>query len=193
MFDLPDRIIIYDTEYTTWEGALERDWNGPGECKEVVDIGAVCVETKNFTELENFHVFVKPRRNPLLSDYFVKLTGITQQEVDENGVNFPEALNSFVGWCGESHIYSFGSDEKVIEENCRLVGISFPFSHSRCHDVRDIFMRYGVPAHDYYSSTIVRAFEEEPVRSGHTGVSDARTIVDGLRLLSKRLAKGRVG
>lgn len=38
--DVMKHFVIFDTEYTTWEGAADRDWTGPGEHREVVQIGA---------------------------------------------------------------------------------------------------------------------------------------------------------
>ena len=46
MLNLLKEIVIYDTEYTTWEGAQKRNWSGPGEYREVVNIGAIKIETE---------------------------------------------------------------------------------------------------------------------------------------------------
>ena len=75
MFGLPGKVVIFDTEYTTWEGAMERNWSGPGEYKEIVEIGAVLVETDNFSEVDTFSAYVKPVKNPKLSELFINLTG----------------------------------------------------------------------------------------------------------------------
>ena len=45
---------------------------------------------------------------------------------------------------------------------------------------------HGIPAENYMSSTIVRAFGQEPTRQAHTGVDDSRAIADALRLLKLR-------
>jgi hypothetical protein len=31
----PQLLVLWDTEYTTWEGAHQRHWQGPGEAREV--------------------------------------------------------------------------------------------------------------------------------------------------------------
>lgn len=36
--------MIYDLEFTTWPGAQERNWTGPGEFREIVQIGALRVD-----------------------------------------------------------------------------------------------------------------------------------------------------
>jgi len=67
--ELPETFIIYDTEYTSWEGAHARGWDGPGEEKELVQIGAIRVQ--NFKEVDALLLYVQPRINPDLSDYFI--------------------------------------------------------------------------------------------------------------------------
>lgn len=149
MLDLPDRFILFDLEYTTWEGAMKRDWSGPGEHREVVEIGAILLEGTPLKKVSCFQAVVKPLVNPEVSDYFVNLTGITKEEVS-GGMDFPSALKLFVWWCGDYPIYSFAmindprrTDVDVIRENCQLHGIEFPFDWSRFHTVRKTFNDYG--------------------------------------------------
>ncbi len=182
-----DKIIIFDTEYTTWEGAQERKWSGPGEHREIVEIGAILADTENYQELDSFTIFVKPKKNPILSEYFIKLTGITQEKVDQEGIDFPLAIKKFSEWAENFHLYCFGSDLKVLQENCELSGIELPFSTEYFHNLRDTFSSYGIASENYMSSTIVEAFGEKPKREGHDALNDARTLLDGLRLLAKKI------
>jgi len=125
MLDLPEKIIIFDTEYTAWAGSAEYNWSRPNEYREIVQIGAILVDTKQLSEIDNINLFVKPVKNPILSEYFTNLTGIKQKDIDENGIYFKEATLKFFSWCGSYPIYSYGGDE----ENClkitvfRLIGI----------------------------------------------------------------------
>ena len=34
-------VLFFDTEYTSWEGSISRNWSEPNEFKEIVQIGAV--------------------------------------------------------------------------------------------------------------------------------------------------------
>ena len=43
---LPNEFIIFDTEYTSWEGSLKRNWSNKNEYKELVAIGALHVSIK---------------------------------------------------------------------------------------------------------------------------------------------------
>ena len=189
MLGLPGKIILYDTEYTSWEGAQARKWSGPNEYKEIVEIGAVLVETEKFSELGEFLVHVKPVKNPVLSKYFMDLTGISQEIVDREGIDYPAAIRRFAEWCGGYDAYSYGYDYAVLEENAGLLKIPFSLDAKHFFNIKDVFKKFGIPADDYISSTIVRAFGIEPVRRGHDAANDARTIVDGLRALSERTQK----
>lgn len=46
---LPETFIIFDTEYTSWEGSQERNWNGENEFRELVQISAIRVKKKGNT------------------------------------------------------------------------------------------------------------------------------------------------
>lgn len=87
-------IVVFDTEYTSWKGCLE---NGRQEWQkeEIVQLAALKLNERTLDVEAEFNVYVKPRINPVLSDYFVNLTGITNQKIAEEGVSFAEAYSAF--------------------------------------------------------------------------------------------------
>jgi len=185
MLKLPEEFVLYDTEYTAWEGSQARQWTGEGEHREIVQIGALKVSS-DLRELDHFACFVKPSINPIFSEYFIELTGIKQNQVDESGLEFFEAITNFKKWSGALPLYAFGRDGEVIIENCELHRIECPLPTSHFYNIRDLFFQYGIATNDYFSSTIVRAFGVEPTRVGHDALNDARTVLDALRLLDAR-------
>ncbi|MBI4132672.1 MAG: hypothetical protein HY473_01045 [Candidatus Sungbacteria bacterium] len=166
---------------------MERGWSRPDEFKEIVEIGAIRVDPLSLDELDALTIFAKPEKNPALSEYFIQLTGITQKEVDEKGMSFAEAIAEFAAWAGNCDLYSYGRDDDVLAKNSQFAGIVLPIKQSRFKNIKEIFEAHGIPVENYMSSTIVRAFGKEPERRGHEAVNDARTILDGLRELSKRI------
>ncbi len=144
------------------------------------------MDNEKLIETESFTVFVRPRLNPELSTYFIELTGITQQTIDKNGVDFLSALDQFKKWCGQIPIYSYGGDEENLKENCELEGIKLPFLSAQFHDIRDIFDLNGIATDKYYSSSIMEAFGKKSSRQAHDGLNDARSILDGLVELNKK-------
>lgn len=189
MLELLPEVILFDLEYTAWEGSQERNWSGDNEFREVVQIGAIKIETETFTELDSFSWFVKPLKNPTLSKYFKDLTGVNQEQVDLEGVKLESMLDNFKKWCGTLPIYSFGGDEGVLKENIQLLGIDFSFQAFNFNDVRELFNKYGVNAEDYMSSTITEAFGVKSPYKGHDALNDSRTIALGLKLLSDKVNK----
>lgn len=183
MLNLPEKFILFDTEYTSWEGAQETNWSLPGQYRELVQIGAIRVDGISFKEIDSLTVFVRPRLNPKLSEYFVQLTQITQEQVDIFGVDFVDGLNSFFLWSKEDEMYSYGGDEKILQENCILTTSVFPFRLSRFHDIRKCFESFGVDTSKQTSGNIMHAFGKKSSRRAHDALSDVREVLDGLRLL----------
>lgn len=185
---LPSKFILFDTEFTTWEGAQERNWSGANEHMEIVQIGAILVDNTLLTEIDALKIYIKPTINPLLSDYFIHLTNITQNDVEQHGVTYPFALTQFKKWCGETPLYSFGCDGKIMKENCTLLKIPFPFPSAQFHDIRDIFTENNIETDNYSSGTITEAFGQKSAYRGHDALNDVRTILDGLRALKASLS-----
>lgn len=186
MLKLPDTFILFDSEYTAWEGSKDRNWTGEGEHREIVQMGAIIVENSSLRETNYFLRLVKPKINPELSAYFTTLTNITQSDVDAQGVSLEQALQEFKAWCGDYPLYSYGKDGEIVIENCALLQIPCPFSEAQFHDIREFFKTHGVPTQQYMSSTVVRAFGGKPARTGHDALNDARLVLDALILLQKR-------
>ena len=122
-------MFIYDSEWTSWDGAYARAWSGPGEEKELVQIGMVKLsDTPNLEEIDHLESLIQPRINPVLSNYFSNLTGITQEILDQHGRPFSEILPSVKNFLDGNIIaaYGFGTDdEKVLQHNCLLNKIKY--------------------------------------------------------------------
>jgi len=127
--------VIADLEYTSWEGAHAREWSGPGKFREIVQICAVRVSGGNLQETAAFAAFVRPTLNPILSDYFTGLTGITNDDIAREGVPVADALRAFREFTGDQPVLSHGRDELVIAEECADKRLEDPFAG---HDWRDI-------------------------------------------------------
>jgi len=186
MLNLSKEIVIFDTEYTSWEGANKRGWDGPNEYKEIVQIGAVILNTETFKEEDSLNVLVRPVKNPKLSEYFINLTGIEQKIVDQEGLSLQEAVEKFRKWSRGLKGYSFGSDWIVIKENCELIGIRFPFELEQFTNIIDVFENHGVSTKGYMSSTMPKAFGLEPPVGAHDALNDARSLAIALKALSER-------
>jgi inhibitor of KinA sporulation pathway (predicted exonuclease) len=180
-------IVFYDTEFTTWEGAMQRDWSGPGEYRELVQIGAVRFDLGTLEEKEEFLVLAKPVKNPVLSDYFVQLTGITNEEVAELGLPFPEAYRQFRTFTGATPTACFGGDMKVMRENLgwhNLPSSEAEFdSFNTCPWFKETGEPYGIKGK--INSGKLAAALGAPMESiqEHNALHDARSIAAAYRFL----------
>ena len=189
MFDF-DILVILDTEWTSWPGFRESRWTMPGKHCEIVEMGAVKLDVHDgFREVACFETLVRPRINPRLSEYFTDLTGISQKEIEAEGVEFPDALTAFIDFTGDDtgRIGSFGGDNVIIDKNCRLGGLPIPFEESFFIDVAPILGEAsGRDERTFMSSDIPAVFGFEPPGQAHRAVDDTRCIAEALRILRRR-------
>ena len=73
-------VILIDAEFTCWEGSLASRWSDPEKPAEMIEIGLIAYDAVNRTELASFSSPVKPRINPVLSDYCLNILPIAQSK-----------------------------------------------------------------------------------------------------------------
>lgn len=116
-------VVVFDLEFTTWDGARERGWSGPGEHREVVQVGAVRLDARTLEERAAFSVLVRPRINPVLSSFFERLTGITNSDLSREGMDIAAAFPAFKRFRRGAPLWSYGRDDLVLAENIALYGL----------------------------------------------------------------------
>lgn len=180
-------VAVFDLEWTSWEGAQARNWSGPGEEREIVDIGAVKLDGANgLCEMAAFEMLVRPRLNPALSDYFTGLTGITQQMVDTTGRSFDDALSAFAGFLARDppavRVFSFGRDPDILRHNCALAGVACPIPDRLFGNVRPALARFaGVAETALSACDLPHHLGFTLAADAHRGLGDARCIAEALR------------
>ena len=177
-------IIVYDLEYTAWEGSLARRWSGEGEYRELVQIGAVKLEmTDGFPEIASFERLGLPEFNPELSDYFTGLTGISNADLARAGQSFEQVITEFADFVDASPVVAAnGDDARCLAENCGWRGVSMPIEAGRMLNLRPLFMAYlDLPKDKTISSDLPARFGLVMEGTAHTGLADARAIALALR------------
>ncbi|MCO6432180.1 MAG: exonuclease domain-containing protein [Deltaproteobacteria bacterium] len=173
------QIIIYDTEYTAWEGSAERNWSLPWEHRELIQIGAVKMDLHPIARVvESFTVIIRPGINCKLSSYIMKLTGITQKMVDKEGVDFADAIVSFYNFAsaGSLPLLSYGDDFEIIIRNARLYGAPLPDFTSGAYDIRPLFEDCGIDTSRYSSGTVHQSFSIPFGGAAHDALNDATSV-----------------
>ena len=186
---IPDTAVVYDLEFTAWEGSMANRWSRPGEYTELVQIGAVRVDARTFAVEAEMDVLVRPRLNPILSDYLVNLTGITNEDVGMRGVDFTEAYCAFLDFADGCTTLAFGTDDLIFEDNLRLYGVRGFAPSPPFINLRPWFGANGISTSKLHSCdvgpTLGVPFEGRP----HNALADTKSLVAGIRVLLKRGAK----
>tara|TARA_Y100000591_G_C21733447_1_gene645365 strand:+ start:125 stop:706 length:582 start_codon:yes stop_codon:yes gene_type:complete len=157
--------ILFDTEFTAWQGSQKRNWSLSWEHKELISISALKVKKKkNKLEIiDKFNCYIKPRINKQLSNYIIKLTGITQKKIDTKGLYFIKALRKFYKFSKNLPLYSYGNDYTIIQENLDLYKITINSKYeswiNSFFDICPIFQCYGIDTSKYTSGTIYKHFD----------------------------------
>ena len=178
-------VVVYDLEYTAWEGSLERNWNGPNEDPEIIQIGAVKIRWVNrqWETIGEFSQYVKPKIRPYLSDYIKRITGISQREIDTAGVAFDTAIQQFRAFVPEHAVLcSNGNDYQILSVNCRIVGIDNPLDRYKSINVRPFFAeKFRVSENDeiIHSYRIGNKVSHREERA-HDALSDASCVAEQL-------------
>ena len=162
--------ILFDTEFTAWNGSQLRNWSLYWEHKELISISALKIkQTKNKLEIiDKFTCYIKPRINKQLSNYIIDLTGITQQKIDTQGVDFKIAIKKFYKFSKNIPLYSYGNDYTIIQENLDLYKIVIDSKYRlwicSFFDIRPIFQSYNINTSKYTSGTIYKHFKLKPTQ-----------------------------
>lgn len=179
--------VLYDLEYTAWEGSMARRWLAPGEFREVVQIGAVKIDAASLETVAELNVLVRPRINKVLSAYFEELTGITNAMLAGRGVDFRDAYDRFVAFAGEGPIVSFGRDDLVLAHNLALYGIRDVPALLVHRNIAPWLNENGVVTKGQHSSDVARLCGVIFHGRAHDALDDARSLLAGSRAL---IAKG---
>lgn len=181
-------IILFDTEYTAWEGSQARKWSEPWEHREIIQIAAVRLALcDGEPETDRMEVLVKPKLNPELSPYIQRLTGIQQASVDQVGVSFQEAFSRFYDFCeqGRLPLFCWGDDPGVLRENFALNQVHMADFPAGMVDIRSVFEQVGIDTRQYTSGTVCQSVGVDLGGSAHNALNDVRSMAAALRYLRR--------
>lgn len=179
-------LILMDTEQTCWEGTWERHLEGkrlPHEMREVIQIGAVKVDTQTFQVQQEFDKIVTPVFNPVLSAFCEELTGVTNARVAKEGVPFIEALNAFEAFCDGAPVMVYNADADVFRENLEFHAVEH--SIPEYMRIREELVACGVNMDGINSGAIARHLGSEKTYREHDALADVTSMADGLAILAR--------
>jgi len=179
--------VIFDLEFTAWEGSLQHEWRRPGEFREVVQIGAVKLAPGTLKAVDQFEMLIIPRLNPVLSPFFTKLTGITNEQLQSRGVDLITGYRDFLDFADGAAVWAHGRDDLVLAANLKLYGWDRQFPALNYTNSILWFLEQGVDLRGKHACDVAGVVGAEFSGRPHNALDDARGVAAGIRTL---IAKG---
>ena len=161
-------------------------WTRPGELTEVVQIGAVKLDGHTLKEIDTFEMLIRPRVNPVLSDYLEALTGITNEAVAQRGVDFVTAYRAFLDFAGESETFAHGRDDLILLDNLKLYGWEKTLPLPRYSNAVTWFAEQGIDLRGKRACDVAEAAGGVFEGQRHNALADARGVAAGFRVLIEK-------
>lgn len=177
-------LLVFDCEFLTAPGSPSRFWCGPQDPDPVVaQIGVVRLGLEgDFPIRETLRLFVVPKdragQRVALDPFFTRLTGITEGDLDREGLALEDALARVARFAEDARLWSWGKDEfNMIAISCYVEGIAPPLCARQFGNACDLVMRAGMPLEEIgkaRSNTLAACFGiEHPPLAAHDALGDA--------------------
>ena len=166
-------IVIYDIEATCGDDI-------PKEKREVIEIGAVML--CNGKICGEFDRYIKPKNNPILTDYCKNLTHIKQESIDA-AESFDIVFKEFMTWCDNNIMCSWtGYDGYALLKDIKrhkIHGLTESILHNKVN-IKAIYVscnKLGSKFKSEHSFSLEDALKEENIDfegSQHRAIDDAK-------------------
>lgn len=188
--------IVFDCEFLCVQGSQGRFWCGAHDPDPVIaQIGAVKLGLEgDFPLLDTYRAYVRPidrfGNGYAIDPFFTKLTGITEETIQAEGVPLQEALAGIDSFSGGARFWSWGKDElNMVAISCYVAGIEPLIPAHRFDNAVKLVIAAGMPIEDVGKTPSNRlaayyGVEHPPLR-GHDALDDARSVTYALQHLLK--------
>ena len=193
------KYILFDTEYTAWKNSLKTNWSKEGQYKEIIQISALKINNNKI--IDNLNLYVKPVKNPKLSTYIIRLTGITNNKLKKDGISFEKAIRLFYDFAKGYKLYSYGNDYSIIYENLKIHSIDKKkntkyFTQSfknKFYDYIDLIKKYEMKTKTkintslYTSGTLYKAFHINMGKKHkiHNSINDVKSLFEVAKIINE--------
>lgn len=162
------------------EATCDSQGKMPREEMEIIEIGAVLVRMATDEIIDEFQEFVRPVKNPQLTEFCRELTSISQDQVDAAPA-FRDALARFQEWMFRDgrrpRFCSWGAyDRKQFAQDCRYHEIEDPMPRPH-YNLKVLFSeQQGLGRRRYGLKQALYRVGLELTGTHHRGIDDARNI-----------------
>lgn len=174
--------VYLDTEYC-YPGMIRGQPRPTAANKrQIVQIAAIIVDINSGKEVARFDKLVIPSYEKLLPDFFVELTGITQDDIVLSGISFDKAFNQFVEFVGNVPIWTFDKDEEVLRQNCVYTNMAWPLNTPFTR-VKSLLPTWGINPDEFSSGTLHEAVGLDMQGHVHNALHDVRSMAKTVHIL----------
>lgn len=192
-------IVAIDCEYIPANAAQGRVAGERPDVRsvycEIMQIGA-CAIGDDGQELGLFNRVVSAHRIAVIPPWLSKMTGMTSEHREQEGVPFPQALLELSIFCGCERPWTFSGDWFVMLKNAEAHGIKLPFSEP-FERVKPLLPVFGITLEDFNLCNFPEACSgglhrvlgiELPAVEGvgvHDAAHDARSLAHSIFALER--------
>ncbi len=189
--------LVFDCEFLTAEGSPTRFWCGPFDPDPVVvQIGVVKLGLEaDFPLLDTLRLYVIPRdrygNRLALDPFFTKLTGIKEDDIEQQGLPLSEALDHIKDFACGRRLWSWGKDEfNLMAISCFVEGLTPPIPAAQFGNACALLLQAGMPYEDIKktrSNKLADYFQIEHLPlQGHDALDDALCVAYVLQSLLRQ-------
>jgi 3'-5' exoribonuclease 1 len=147
---------------------------------ETIEIGAVMVIAENLEIVDEFQTFIKPVRHPILTNFCLELTSITQSQVD-TAPDFATVMSTWQTWLSKFDRAIFGSwgkyDLTQFQQDSKYHQIDLPYPVSSNHiNLKEMFSTAQGLNKRYGMAQALNLANITLTGTHHRGIDDARNI-----------------
>ena len=179
--------IIFDCEFLCLEGSQRRFWCAAHDPDPVIaEIGAVKLGLEgDFPILGTYKAYVRPidrfGNQYALDPFFTALTGITEENIETEGVSLQDALAGVASFSDGARFWSWGKDElNMVAISCYVAGIQPPIPAHRFDNAVKLLLAAGMPIEDLAKTPSNKLADyyaaEHPPLQDHDALDDALSV-----------------
>lgn len=165
-------INIVDIEATCWDSEEEKQNN----YSEIIEIGIVQLDLNTGKLNKQASILIKPQFSSV-SPFCTKLTTITQQLVDEQGISFQEACTQLKEQFNSHNLpwASYGKyDYNKLRDQSKVCKVNFPFTHDHTNIKKLFSSQKNIKPIGMAGALKICGFELQGTH--HRGLDDAINI-----------------
>lgn len=190
-FELFDSVIFFDLEFTCWEdNNIINNWQDALRPPEIIQMGFACYDKINHQIKNVFSSYVKPKVNPVLSNYCKKLLSI-DDDLIKHSPELIDVVMKLSNWLNQfSKNYVFSSwgieDYFIMKDDCNRSNIPNPLKNIDYIDLMRIsYKMIGINDSKYLDREEVKKYlkiyEKDHTHEALQDAIDLNGILAGLQ------------